>query len=99
MSTITKFDLFTILNWERGPYDHFIRRQMHLGLLHLLKEATELRGVQIRILIPADEHIKDTINQAAKVCPKVIFRVAQDLHLHMPRYLRVSGNKMSYMNN
>jgi len=78
MSTITKFDLFTILNWERGPYDHFIRRQMHLGLLQLLKEATEQRGVQIRILIPADEHIKDTINQAVKVCPKVDFRVAEE---------------------
>lgn len=36
------------------------RRQMQLGLLDLLKAATERRGVQVKILIPADERIEDT---------------------------------------
>ena len=54
------------------------RRQMHQGLLQLLKEVTEQRGVQVRILIPADEQIKDTIDQAARICPKVDFRVAEE---------------------
>jgi nitrogen-specific signal transduction histidine kinase len=54
------------------------RRQIHLGLLQLLKEATEYRGVQVRILIPADEQIKHTIDQATKICPQVDFRVAEE---------------------
>ncbi|MDQ6865409.1 MAG: HAMP domain-containing histidine kinase, partial [Thermoproteota archaeon] len=54
------------------------RRQMQLGLLQLLKEATEARGVQVRILIPADKRIKDTIEQAAKICPQVDFRIAEE---------------------
>jgi hypothetical protein len=43
------------------------RRQMDMGLLRLLKEATEQRHVQVRILIPGDKQIKDTIDRAAKV--------------------------------
>jgi hypothetical protein len=54
------------------------RRQMNMGLLQLLKEATEERGVQVRNLIPADEHIKATIDQAARICPEVDFRVAEE---------------------
>jgi Histidine kinase-, DNA gyrase B-, and HSP90-like ATPase len=54
------------------------RRQIRLGLLQLLKEATENRGVQVKLLILADENMTDTINQAAKVCPKVDFRVAEE---------------------
>src|SRR5207244_3274560 len=54
------------------------RRQMQLGLLQLLKEATEGRGVKVRILIPADKRIKDTIKQAAKICPQVDFRIAEE---------------------
>src|SRR5215472_12897726 len=54
------------------------RRQMDMGLLQLLKEATEQRHVHVRILIPGDEQIKDTIDQAAKVCPLVDFRVAEE---------------------
>ncbi len=54
------------------------RRQIRLGLLQLLKEATEDRGVQVKLLIPADENITDTINEAAKVCPQVDFRVAEE---------------------
>jgi two-component system, OmpR family, sensor histidine kinase VicK len=54
------------------------RRQMDMGLLQLLKEATEQRHVQVRILIPGDKQIKDTIDQAAKVCPLVDFRVAEE---------------------
>jgi len=54
------------------------RRQMDMGLLQLLKEATEQRHVQVRILIPGDEQIKDTIDQAAKVCPLANFRVAEE---------------------
>jgi two-component system sensor histidine kinase VicK len=51
---------------------------MQMGLLQLLKEATEKRHVQVRILIPADKQIKDTIDQAAKICPLVDFRVAEE---------------------
>jgi two-component system, OmpR family, sensor histidine kinase VicK len=54
------------------------RRQVNMGLLQLLKEATEQRHVQVRILIPGDNQIKDTIDQAAKVCPLVDFRVAEE---------------------
>jgi hypothetical protein len=54
------------------------RRQMKMGLLQLLKEATEQRHVQVRILIPGDKKIKDTIDQAAKICPLVDFRVAEE---------------------
>ncbi|MGA9153680.1 MAG: hypothetical protein WBZ36_24120, partial [Candidatus Nitrosopolaris sp.] len=54
------------------------RRQVNMGLLQLLKEATEQRHVKIRILIPGDNQIKDTIDQAAKVCPLVDFRVAEE---------------------
>jgi two-component system, OmpR family, sensor histidine kinase VicK len=46
--------------------------------LRLLKEATEQRHVEVRILIPGDKQIKDTIDQAAKVCPLVDFRVAEE---------------------
>jgi two-component system, OmpR family, sensor histidine kinase VicK len=54
------------------------RRQVNMGLLQLLKEATEQRHVQVRILIPGDKQIKDTIDHAAKVCPLVDFRVAEE---------------------
>src|SRR5215469_16976859 len=54
------------------------RRQIDMGLLQLLKETTEQRHVQVRILIPGDKQIKDTIDQAAKVCPLVDFRVAEE---------------------
>jgi len=54
------------------------RRQMNMGLLQLLNEATEQRHVKVRILIPGDKQIKDTIDQAAKVCPLVDFRVAEE---------------------
>ena len=54
------------------------RRQMDMGLLRLLKEATEQRHVKVRILIPGDKQIKDTIDQAAKVCPLVDFRIAEE---------------------
>jgi hypothetical protein len=48
------------------------------GLFQLLREATEDRGVQVKLLIPADENIINTINQAAKVCPQVDFRIAEE---------------------
>ena len=54
------------------------RRQVNMGLLRLLKDATEQRHVQVRILIQGDKQIKDTIDQAAKVCPLVDFRVAEE---------------------
>jgi len=54
------------------------RRQVDMGLLQLLKEVTEQRHVQVRILIPGDEQIKDTMNEAVKVCPLVAFRVAEE---------------------
>jgi two-component system, OmpR family, sensor histidine kinase VicK len=46
--------------------------------VQLLKEATEERSVQVRILIPADKRIKDTIEQAAKICSQVEFRIAEE---------------------
>jgi len=49
-----------------------------MWLLQLLKEATEQRRVQVRILIPGDKQIKDNIDQAAKVCPLVDFRIAEE---------------------
>jgi two-component system sensor histidine kinase VicK len=57
------------------------RRQVNMGLLranYMLKDATEQRHVQVRVLIPGDKQIKDTIDQAAKVCPLVDFRVAEE---------------------
>ena len=54
------------------------RRQIDMGLLKLLKETTEQRHVQVRLLIPGDKQIKDTIDKAAKVCPLVDFRVAEE---------------------
>jgi len=54
------------------------RRQVSMGLLQLLNEATEQRHVQVRLLIPGDKQIEDTIDQAAKVCPLVDFRVAEE---------------------
>jgi two-component system sensor histidine kinase VicK len=54
------------------------RRQIQMGLLQLLKEATEQRHVQVRILIPGNRQIKDTIDQAAKVCSLVDFRVGEE---------------------
>ncbi|HXP50543.1 MAG TPA: histidine kinase dimerization/phospho-acceptor domain-containing protein, partial [Bacteroidia bacterium] len=54
------------------------RRQVDMGLLQLLKEATEQRHIQVRILIPGDKQIKDTIDKAVKVCPLVDFRVAEE---------------------
>jgi signal transduction histidine kinase len=60
------------------PTPNAFRRQVRLGLLQLLKEATEDRGVQVKLLIPADENIINTINQAAKVCPQVHFRIAEE---------------------
>lgn len=53
-------------------------RQTRLGLLELLNEATERRAVDVRILIPAGERLKDTLIQAARICPKVDFRVAEE---------------------
>lgn len=54
------------------------RRQIQLGLLQLLNEVTEQHGTQVRVLIPADDRIKDTIDQAAKICSQVDFRVAEE---------------------
>jgi len=52
--------------------------QINMGLLQLLKEATEQRGVQIRILIPASEQIMRIINEAMTICPLVDFRIAEE---------------------
>ncbi|HEY7082297.1 MAG TPA: hypothetical protein VH500_21615, partial [Nitrososphaeraceae archaeon] len=69
----SKYEVLSIFATPNG-----FRRQMDMGLLQLLKEATEQRHVHVRILIPGDEQIKDTIDQAAKVCPLVDFRVAEE---------------------
>jgi two-component system, OmpR family, sensor histidine kinase VicK len=49
-----------------------------MGLLDLLKEATEQRRVQIRILIPASEQVLRIINEAMAICPLVDFRIAEE---------------------
>jgi two-component system, OmpR family, sensor histidine kinase VicK len=59
------------------PTANAFRRQKDMGLLQLLKEATEQRGVQIRILVPASEQITSTINEAMNICPLVDFRIAE----------------------
>jgi signal transduction histidine kinase len=60
------------------PTANAFRRQIRMGLLQLLKEATEQRGVQIRILIPASEQIIHIINEAKAICPLVDFRIAEE---------------------
>ena len=60
------------------PTANAFRRQIHMGLLQQLKEATEQRGVQIRILIPASEQIMRIINEAMTICPLVDFRIAEE---------------------
>ena len=60
------------------PTANAFSRQVHMGLLQLLKEATEQRRVQIRILIPASEQIIHTINEAMTICPLVEFRIAEE---------------------
>jgi hypothetical protein len=68
----SKYEVLSIFSTPNA-----FRRQMDMGLLQLLKEATEQRHVQVRILIPGDEQIKDAIDEAAKVCPEVDFRIAE----------------------
>jgi two-component system, OmpR family, sensor histidine kinase VicK len=60
------------------PTANAFRRQIHMGLLQLLKETTEQRGVQIRILIPASEQVMRIINEAMAICPLVDFRIAEE---------------------
>jgi signal transduction histidine kinase len=60
------------------PTANAFRRQIHMGLLQLLNEATEQRRVKIRILIPASEQIMRVINEAMAICPLVDFRIAEE---------------------
>ncbi|MFL6471919.1 MAG: ATP-binding protein, partial [Nitrososphaeraceae archaeon] len=60
------------------PTANAFSRQINMGLLQLLKETTEQRGVQIRILIPASEQIMRVINEAMTICPLVDFRIAEE---------------------
>jgi two-component system, OmpR family, sensor histidine kinase VicK len=59
------------------PTANAFRRQKDMGLLELLKEATEQHGVRTRILIPASEEIMHIINEAMTICPLVDFRIAE----------------------
>ncbi|MFL6383445.1 MAG: hypothetical protein ACJ712_00565, partial [Nitrososphaeraceae archaeon] len=59
------------------PTANAFRRQKDMGLLQLLKEATEQRGVRTRILIPASEEIMHVIDVAMTICPLVDFRIAE----------------------
>jgi signal transduction histidine kinase len=59
------------------PTSNAFRRQKDMGLLQLLKEATEQRGVKIRILVPVSEQIMHTIKEAINICPLVDFRIAE----------------------
>ena len=87
-SRVTEFARWIERAWnyvEKSEYEilsifatpNTFRRQINMGLLQLLKEATERRHVKVRILIPGDIQIKDTIEEAAKVCPLVDFRIAE----------------------
>jgi two-component system, OmpR family, sensor histidine kinase VicK len=60
------------------PTANAFRRQIRMGLLQLLNEATEQRRVKIRILIPASEQIMRVINEAMAICPLVDFRIAEE---------------------
>jgi two-component system, OmpR family, sensor histidine kinase VicK len=60
------------------PTANALSRQIDMGLLQLLKQTTEQRGVKIRILTPASEQIKRLINEATIICPKVEFRIAEE---------------------
>ena len=60
------------------PTANALSRQIHMGLLQLLKETTEQHGVKIRILTPASEQIKRLINEATTICPLVDFRIAEE---------------------
>jgi two-component system, OmpR family, sensor histidine kinase VicK len=59
------------------PTANAFRRQKDMGLLQLLREATEQRGVKIRILVPVSEQIMHTICEAISICPLVDFRIAE----------------------
>ena len=60
------------------PTANALSRQIDMGLLQLLKQTTEQRGVKIRILTPASEQIKRLINEATTICPMVEFRIAEE---------------------
>jgi signal transduction histidine kinase len=60
------------------PTANAFSRQIRMGLLQLLKEASEQRGVQIRILIPASQQIMCVINEAMTICRSVDFRIAEE---------------------
>jgi signal transduction histidine kinase len=52
-----------------------VRRQIDMGGLHLLKEASEEHNAKVRVLIPADEDITSTtIKDVKSMYPQVDFR-------------------------
>jgi two-component system, OmpR family, sensor histidine kinase VicK len=61
-----------------------LHRQIQMGGLQLLKEASEKYGVRIRLLIPADEHITSTIKQVKSTCPQIDIRsIEKSLHFRI----------------
>lgn len=69
------------------------RRQMKMGVLRLL-ESVSRNDVAVRILIPSDDTIEETINQASSICPKVDFKVL-DKNMHTKITIVVVDRKKS----
>ncbi|HZB17593.1 MAG TPA: hypothetical protein VE445_10540, partial [Nitrososphaeraceae archaeon] len=52
-----------------------VRRQNEMGGLHLLKKASEEHNAKVRVLIPADEDITTTTEEAKSTYPQVDIRI------------------------
>ena len=52
-----------------------LRRQIAMGALDLLKEASELHNVRIRLLIPSSRDINELIHEVKSAVPKIDIRV------------------------
>ena len=61
--------------WIMVSTPNAFRRQVKMGVLQLFNEVIEQNHATFRILIPPDEQITQTINEAKLVCPHVEFRV------------------------
>jgi two-component system, OmpR family, sensor histidine kinase VicK len=61
-----------------------LHRQIQMGGLQLLKEASEKPGVRVRLLIPADERLTSTIKQVKSTYPEIdIRRIETNLHIRI----------------
>ena len=55
-----------------------LRRQIEMGALTLLKEVSENHPGKVRILIPADDKIVQTIKEVKETCPYVNIRTIEE---------------------